>query len=167
MTETSSHAPRCLCVRRTPRACHGGCDRLRPGSLRASHAVCLRGSTLEPALCARKNVSADESLSTTGTITKQSLPMRGDSQNSNSEASIARSSDSRFHAASQNPPRSQSTQNKRRTMALQRTAPGGSACHAGCFRLRLSTTMQPARHAAPPSAVSELESLGGARTSCE
>ena len=28
-------------VRRTPRAYHGACDRLRPGRLRASHAVCL------------------------------------------------------------------------------------------------------------------------------
>ena len=53
-----------------------------------------------------------------------------------------------------------SNPNKRRTRALQRTAPGGARCHAGCFRLRLSATMQPARHPAPPSAVSELESLG-------
>ena len=39
---TANYASRRFSVRRTPRACHGGCDHLRPGSLRASHAVCLR-----------------------------------------------------------------------------------------------------------------------------
>ena len=68
--------------------------------------------------------------------------------------------DSSCHMFSPITLRRKSHANKRRTRALQRTAPGGSACHAGCFRLRLSTPMQPARHAAPPSAVSELESLG-------
>ena len=64
-------------VRRTPRACHGGCDRLRPGSLRASHAVCLRCPTLEPARCAR-NETDNESVSTSESILAESLFMRGD-----------------------------------------------------------------------------------------
>ena len=41
-TPTTNYLLRGFSVRRTPRACHGGCDHLRPGSLRASHAVCLR-----------------------------------------------------------------------------------------------------------------------------
>ena len=47
-----NQALRRFSVRHRPRACHGACDRLRPGRLRASHAVCLRCSTLEPAICA-------------------------------------------------------------------------------------------------------------------
>ena len=48
------------------------------GSLRASHAVCLGYSTLEPAICARKEESDIESLSTTGRILAESLVMQGD-----------------------------------------------------------------------------------------
>ena len=63
-------------VRRTPRACHGACDHLRPGRLRASHAVCLCYSTLEPALCARKEEANIESLSTAERIRSESFVMR-------------------------------------------------------------------------------------------
>jgi hypothetical protein len=149
-------------VRRTPRARHGACDHLRPGRLRAGHAVCLRCSTLEPVICARKNRNADTgSLSTTRTITEQSLAMRGPTQNKNSEAVISRSTDSRFHALSNIPPRSQSNPNKRRTMALQRTAPGGA-----CLSRRLLPPPPFHHHAAgapasprPPQSLS-LGSLG-------
>ena len=72
------YALRGFSVWRTPRACHGSCARLRPGSLRASHAVCLRYSTLEPALCARKEGADIESISTTERILVESLVMRGD-----------------------------------------------------------------------------------------
>ena len=65
-------------VRRTPRACHGGCDHLCPGSLRASHAVCLASRTLEPVICARKEGADIESVSTTASILAESLVMRGD-----------------------------------------------------------------------------------------
>ena len=43
-------------VQRTPRARHGACDRLRPGRLRAGHAVCLICPTLESVFCARKRL---------------------------------------------------------------------------------------------------------------
>ena len=69
---------RLFCVRRTPRDCHGACDHLRPGRLRASHAVCLRGSTLEPAICARKEEADLEYLSTTGRVLAESSVMQGD-----------------------------------------------------------------------------------------
>ena len=65
-------------VRRTPRACHAACDHLRPGRLRASHAVCLRCPTLQPALCARKKEADIECVSTTGRVLAESLVMRGD-----------------------------------------------------------------------------------------
>jgi len=47
------------------------------GSLRASHAVCLDYSTLEPAICARKETDS-ENLSTTGRVLAESFVMRGD-----------------------------------------------------------------------------------------
>ena len=76
---TPNSYPLCgFCVRRTPRACHGACDRLRPGRLRASHAVCLASPTLEPAICARRKGADIESVSTTGSILAESLVMRGD-----------------------------------------------------------------------------------------
>ena len=78
MTATPNRSLRGFSVRRTPRACHGGCDRLRPGSLRASHAVCLASRTLGPVICARKEDADIESLSTTGKILAESLVMQGD-----------------------------------------------------------------------------------------
>ena len=47
------------------------------GRLRASHAVCLGYSTLEPALCARTETDS-ENLSTTESNLAESLVMRGD-----------------------------------------------------------------------------------------
>ena len=47
------------------------------GRLRASHAVCLGYSTLEPALCARTETES-ENLSTTESNLEESLVMRGD-----------------------------------------------------------------------------------------
>ena len=73
-----SYSERLFFVRRTPRACHGACARLRPGRLRASHAVCLASRTLEPVICARKEGADIESLSTTKSILAESLVMRGD-----------------------------------------------------------------------------------------
>ena len=46
------------------------------GRLRASHAVCLRGSTLEPVICARKEGADIESVSTTESILAESLVMQ-------------------------------------------------------------------------------------------
>ena len=125
-------SPPALCgfsVRRTPRACHGACAHLRPGRLRASHAVCLRCSTLEPDFCARKDTDS-ESNSTTETIREQSLPMRGPLSNTEAivvgssvpsrrvfstlRGEVSLSEHSRFHASFRNQPRSQSTPNKRR-----------------------------------------------------
>ena len=117
----------------------------------------LLPSTLEPATCVRNADCDNESLSTTETITEQSLPMRGDSHNKNTEARVARSSGSRFHPLSRNPRRSQSTANKSRTMALQRTAPG--LLRVSRWLLPAEPAAQPARHAPPRFAVSELESL--------
>ena len=80
MTTTAmpDHALRGFSVRRTPRACHGACNRLRPGRLRASHAICLAFRTLEPAICARKEGADIESVSTIENILAESLFMRGD-----------------------------------------------------------------------------------------
>ena len=65
-----------FCVRRTPRACHGACDHLRPGRLRASHAVCLLYSTLEPVICARKEEADTECVSTSERIMNWSFVIR-------------------------------------------------------------------------------------------
>ena len=78
MSDALDHASHGFYVRRTPRACHGACDRLRPGRLRASHAVCLASRTLEPVLCARKEGANIESVSITGSILAESFVMRGD-----------------------------------------------------------------------------------------
>ena len=77
-TSPNSNGLRRFSVRRTPRACHGACDRLRPGRLRASHAVCLASRTLEPAICARIEGTDIESVSTIGSILAESPVMRGD-----------------------------------------------------------------------------------------
>ena len=52
----------------------------------------------------------------------------------------------------------ESNPNQRRTMALQRTAPG--LLRVSRWLLPAEPAAQPARHAPPPSAVAELESLG-------
>ena len=116
----ANHALRGFFVRRTPRARHGACDHLRPGRLRASHAVCLASRTLEPVFCARKEGTDIESVSTTERILAESLVMRGDFFD-------IRTVPFGFYATSRHciprlSPRN-SNSAKRLTMALQRTAP--------------------------------------------
>ena len=155
MTSTPIYALRGLSVRRTPRACHGACARLRPGRLRASHAVCLRYSTLEPVICARNEEADNESLSTNERIRTQPFAMRSlntsfwtDSLRSSSASSMD------FSDSLPHPLRSEETPNN------------GAA--ANCYGrgwlsrwlLPAEPATQPARQPAPPSAVAELESLG-------
>ena len=149
-------------------------------SSRPSHANNLRGvfssfspcSTLEPALCARKETN-DKNLSTTERTKRQPLAMRSVTsvrQASSSRVSVTSSGSIPTRRASLSPPlslalppdfrsgaNSQSNPKQRRTMALQRTAPG---------LLRVSRWLLPAdpprsqrATLRSPSAVSELESL--------
>ena len=127
-----------LCVRRTPRACHGACDHLRPGRLCASHAVCLGYSTLEPVFCARKEEADIESVSTTEQIINQSFAIAMRSLNPSFKTDSLRSSSA---SPTQMPTtfpgklRSEVTANN----ALQRTAP----------RVTLAATHHPAAFAHP------------------
>ena len=135
-------------VRRTPRACHGACAHLRPGRLRASHAVCWRYSTLEPSLCARKEEADNESLSTAERIRSQSFPMRSLNQSIRTDSlhsSSASSTD--FSDSFSHPLRSEQT-------------PNNGAAENCSGRQRVSRWLlpaepaaQPARHAPPPGAV--------------
>ena len=156
-----SHALCGFSVRRTPRACHGACDHLRPGRLRASHAVCLRYSTLEPALCARKEEADNESLSTIERIRIELFAMRSLNQSIETDSLQSSSASSRnFSDSLQRLLRKK----KRLTMALQRTAPGG---------VRVSRWLLPAdpprsqrATRTPPSAVAELGWASWVSTSC-
>ena len=142
-------------VRRTPRACHGACDHLRPGRLRASHAVCLRYSTLEPVICARKEGADIESLSTTKSIFGESLFMRGDFFEIWTVL-FGFYTTSR-HCISRLSPRNSN---------LNEVTANNGAAENCSGRQRASRLLLPAEPAAqqsrrtlPPSAVSELESL--------
>ena len=156
--------PNALCgfsVRRTPRACHGACDHLRPGRLRASHAVCLRCSTLEPAPCARKEEADNESVSTTERIRNQSLAMRSLNPSFRTDSlhsSSANSTD--FSDSLPRPLRSEKTPNN----GAAENCSGRGRVSRGLLPRR--PTAQPARHALPPSAVSELESLAVSSAPC-
>ena len=150
--------PNPLCgfsVRRTPRACHGACAHLRPGRLRASHAVCLRGSTLEPAISARKEEADIECVSTTERVLAESSAMRGDFFDTQA-VSFG------FYATSHHCIRRLSPRNSNLNAI---TANNGAAenCSASQrvsrWLLPAEPATQPARHAPPPSAVAELESL--------
>ena len=168
MTATPNNALCGFSVRRTPRACHGACDRLRPGRLRASHAVCLRYSTLEPVICARKEEADIESLSTAERIMSQLFAMRSlnpsfktDSLHSSS-ASAKDCSDSFPH-----PLRREKTPNngaaENRSGRLRSVTACASASGALSDSGRLSFAPPGGTGCAsppPPSAVSELESLG-------
>ena len=143
--------PNALCgfsVRRTPRACHGACDHLRPGRLRASHAVCLASRTLEPVFCARKRGADIESISTTGHILAESLVMRGNFFDTQA-ASFG------FYAASRHciprlSPRNSNLNAITANKALQRTAPG---CHGSCYsRSGVSTSRHLITSPGAPSA---------------
>ena len=155
MNETANNALRGSSVRRTPCACHGACDRFRPGRLRASHAVCLRCLTLEPALCARKEEADIECVSTTGRVLAQSSVMRGDFFDTQA-VSFGFYSTSR-HCIPRLSPRNSNLN--------EVTANNGAAANCSGrgrvsrWLLPAEPTAQPARHAPPPSAVAELESL--------
>ena len=126
-----------LCVRRTPRACHGACDHLRPGRLRASHAVCLVYSTLEPFLCARKEAADHESDSTSERIRNQSSAMRILNQSFRLDSLHSSSASSTpIPTAFPDGFRSEVTANN----ALQRTATG---CHGSCYS---RSGVSPSRH---------------------
>ena len=124
-------------------------------------------TTLEPALCARKEEADNESLSTSERIMNESLPMR--SINPSFETDSVRSSSASSTPIPTTFPdgfRSDVTANK----ALQRTAPG---CHGSCYsrsgvspslHLFRSSGALSASHlrsyrASPPRSLS-LESLG-------
>ena len=155
-------------VRRTPRACHGACARLRPGRLRASHAVCLRYSMLEPALCARKEETDNESVSTTERIRSQSFAMRSLNPSVKTDSlhsSSASSTD--FSASLQRLLRSEKTPNngaaENRSGRLRSVTACASASGASSDSWRFSCAPPLGTGCAspePPSAVSELESLG-------
>ena len=123
----SPYALRIFSVRRTPRACHGACDHLRPGRLRASHAVCLRYPTLEPVLCARKEEADIESVSTAERIMSQLSAMRSLNPSFRTDSFHSSSASSaRIPTTFPDGFRSEVTANN----ALQRTAPG---CHGSCY----------------------------------
>ena len=157
-----------FCVRRTPRACHGACDHLRPGRPRASHAVCLRYSTLEPALCARKEDADIESVSTTGRVLAESLVMQGDFFDT-------RTAPFGFYSTSRRciPRLSPRNFNLDEVTANNGAAENCSARHGSCYSYSsVSRSIVALSHVrclllratfaatAPRSAVSELESLG-------
>ena len=150
-----SHALCGFSVRRRPRACHGACARLRPGRLRASHAVCLRCSTLEPVICARKEETENESLSTIERIRIELFAMRPLNPSFKTDSLCSSSASSTdFSDSLPHPLRNEKT-------------PNNGAAENCSGRQRVSRWLlpaepaaQPARHAPPPSAVSELESLG-------
>ena len=146
--KSPSHALCGFSVRRTPRACHGACAHLRPGRLRASHAVCLRYSTLEPDTCARKEAANIESVSTIEWIRIELFAMRSLNPSFKTDSLCSSSASSTdFSDSLPHPLRSE----KRLTMALQRTAPGGSACHAGCSPQIPPRSQRATRRLAPQS----------------
>ena len=65
-------------VRRTPRACHGACDRLRPRQAPRQSRGLLGVSLAPTALCARKEEADIECVSTTGRVLAKSFVMQGD-----------------------------------------------------------------------------------------
>ena len=162
-----SFSERLFFVRRTPRACHGACDHLRPGSLRASHAVCLRHSTLAPVFCAQKEEADIESVSTTGSIFAESSVMRGDFFD-------IRTVPFGFQSTSRHciPRPSPRNSNLNAVTANNGAAANRRGCHGSCYftsgRAHFEPPFSLARMlalrstfaaTAPASAVSELESL--------
>ena len=98
------------------------------GSLRASHAVCLRCSTLEPVICARKEGADIESISTTGSILAESSVMRGDFFD-------IRAVLFGFYSTSRHciPPRSPRNSNLDEVTANNGAAANRSGCHGSCY----------------------------------
>ena len=153
-------------VRRTPRACHGACARLRPGRLRASHAVCLASRTLGPATCARRKGADLESVSTTGSIFAESLLMRGDFFD-------IRTALFGFYSTSRHciPRLSPRNFNLNAITANNGAAANRSGCHGSCYSTSGRLSFEPPfslacmpslrstlAATAPASAVAELES---------
>ena len=137
------------------------------GRLRASHAVCLGYSTLEPAICARKEESDIESLSTTGSLLAESLDMRGGFFDTRTVLFG-------FHSTSRHciPHRSPRNSNLNEVTANNGAAENCSARHGSCysysgvsrsvvasFHVRCRSLRSTFAATAPRSAVSELESL--------
>ena len=137
------------------------------GRLRASHAVCLGYSTLEPAICARKE-SDIESVSTTGSILAESLVMQGDLLDTWTVPFG-------FYSASLHciPRRSPRNSNLDEETANNGAAENCSARHGSCYsrscpsrsvvalsHVRCRSLRSTLAATAPRSAVSELESLG-------
>ena len=73
-----SYSERLFFVRRTPRACHGACDRLRPRQAPRQSRGLLGVSLAPTALCARKEEADIECVSTTGRVLAKSFVMQGD-----------------------------------------------------------------------------------------
>ena len=124
----------------------------------AASAFCVRGftSTLEPAICARKKEADIECVSPTGRVLAQSLVMRGDFFDN--QAVIFG-----FHATSRHciPRLSPRNSNLNAITANNGAAENCSGRQrVSRWLLPAEPAAQPARHAPPPSAVSELESLG-------
>jgi hypothetical protein len=155
-------------VRRTPRACHGACDHLRPGRLRASHAVCLASRTLEPVFCARKRGEDIESISTTERIRSQIFVMRSLSPSFRTDSvRTSSASSTNFSDSFSHPLRSEETPNngaaENRSGRLRSVTACASASGASADSGRFSCAPPLGTGCAspqPPSAVSELESFG-------
>ena len=111
---------RLSCVRRTPRACHGACNRLRPRQAPRQSRGLLGVSHAPTALCARKEAADIESFSTTGRISAESLVMQGDLLDTRT-VSFGFSA-TRRHCIPRLSPRN-SNRNATANHALQRTAP--------------------------------------------
>ena len=157
-TATPSHALCGFSVRRTPRACHGACAHLRPGRLRASHTVCFRYPTLEPAFCARKEEADNESVSTAERIRSQIFVMRSlntrfrtDSLHSSSASSMDFPDSFSHPLRSEQTPNNGAAENCSASRCASRWLPPPPSPPAAF--------PQPARRAPARSAVSELESL--------
>ena len=158
---------RLSCVRRTPRACHGACNRLRPRQAPRQSRGLLGVSHAPTALCARKEAADIESFSTTGRISAESLVMQGDLLDT-------RTVSFGFYSTSRhcNPRLSPRNSNSEET-ANNGAAANRSGCHGSCYSysgvsrsvvalsyarcLPLRSTLAAT---APASAVAELESLG-------
>ena len=137
------------------------------GRLRASHAVCLRLSTLEPAICARKEAADIECVSTTGRVLAESSVMRGDIFDTQA-VSFG------FYATSRHciPRLSPRNSNRNEVTANNGAAENCSARHGSCYsrswpsravaafsHVRCLSLRATFAATAPRSAVSELESL--------
>ena len=138
------------------------------GRLRASHAVCLRYSTLEPVICARKEEADNESVSTSERNWNQSSAMRSlkpSFQTDSLHSSSASAKD--FSDSLPRPLRSEKTPNngaaENRSGRLRSVTACASASGASADSGRSACAPPLGTGCArpePPSAVSELESLG-------